>query len=71
MHKGEDLDCKVLSVIMRHLNISIIFLWNRISLDLNYSRLAGSSLTMIIEILLTLKVKEVEIFIRLCNTTPR
>ena len=21
MHKGEDLDCKVLSVIMRHLNI--------------------------------------------------
>ena len=26
MHKGEDLDCKVLSVMMRHLNILNIFL---------------------------------------------
>ena len=26
MHKGEDLDCKVLSVMMRHLNILKFFL---------------------------------------------
>ena len=43
MHKSEDLNCEVLSVMMRHLNI----FWNRISLDLNYSRLAGTSLTVI------------------------
>ena len=49
MHKGEDLDCKVLSVMMRHLNIylEIFFFSNRISLDLNYSRLAATSLTVI------------------------
>ena len=52
MHKGEDLDCKVLAVMMRHLNyLEIFFFWNRISLDLNYSRLAGTSLTVITEIL--------------------
>ena len=52
MHKGEDLDCKVLSVMKRHLNIlEILFFWNRISLDLNYSHLAGISLTVITEIL--------------------
>ena len=33
MIKGENLDCKMLSVMMRHLNISNVF-WNRISLDL-------------------------------------
>ena len=44
MHKDEALDSKVLSVIMRHLNILEIFsFWNRMSLDLNYSRLAGTS----------------------------
>ena len=43
MHKDEDLDRKVLSVI-------IFFFWNRISLDLNYSRLAGTLLTVINEI---------------------
>ena len=48
MHKGEDLDGKVLSVMMRHLNI-LKYFWNRISLDLNYSRLAGTSLTVITE----------------------
>ena len=42
MYKGEDLDCKLLSVMMRHINIlkyfsfGIKFLWT-----LNYSRLAG------------------------------
>ena len=46
MNKGEDLDCKVLSVMMRQLHI---FLWNRISLDLNYSRLAETSLTVTTE----------------------
>ena len=46
MHKGEDLNCKVLSVMMRHLNV---FFWNRISLDLNYSRLAETSLTVTTE----------------------
>ena len=54
MHKGEDLDCKVLSVMMRHANIlkysgEIFLFWNRISLDLNYSRLVGTSLTVITE----------------------
>ena len=50
MHKGKDLDCKVLSVLRRHLNIlEIFFFWNQISLDLNYSRLAGISLTVITE----------------------
>ena len=70
MHKGKDLDCKVLSLMMRHLSIlKYFFFWNRISLDLNYSRLARTSLTVITEI--TLKVKGFEIFIRLCNSTPR
>ena len=43
--------CKVLSVMMRDLNnySEICFFWNRISLDLNYSRLAGTSLTVITE----------------------
>ena len=44
MHKGEDLDCKVQSVMMRHLNILKYF-----SLDLNYSPFAGTSLTVITE----------------------
>ena len=45
MHiKAEDLDCKVLSFMMRHLNILKYF-----SLDLNYSRLVGTSLTVITE----------------------
>ena len=30
MHKGEDFDCKVLSVIMRHLNV-----WKYFPLELN------------------------------------
>ena len=49
MRKGQVLDCKVLSVMMRDLNIlvEIFSFWNRISLDLNYSRLAGTSLTVI------------------------
>ena len=45
MHEGEDLDCKVLSVMIRHKYLEIFFFWNRISLDLNYSRLAGTSLS--------------------------
>ena len=44
MHKGEDLDCKVLSKYLE-----IFFFCNRISLDLNYSRSAGTSLTVITE----------------------
>ena len=50
MHKSEDLDCKVLSVMMRHLNVSKYFSFG-ISLDLSYSRLAVTSLTVITEIL--------------------
>ena len=50
MHKGEDLDCKVLSVMMRHLNIlKYFFFWNRMSLNLNYSRSAGTPLTVTTE----------------------
>ena len=52
MHKGEDLDCKVLSVMMRHETfkyLEIFFFWNQISLDLNYSRLAVTSLPVITE----------------------
>ena len=48
MHKDEDLDCKVLSVMTRHLNILKYFSFG-ISLDLNYSRLAGTSLIVITE----------------------
>ena len=73
MYKGDDLDRKVPYVTIRHLNIKYLemfFFSNRISLDLNYSRLAGTSLTVITE-MLTLKVKGFEIFIRLCNSTPR
>ena len=49
MHKGEDLDCKVLSVMMRCKYFEIFFFWNRISLVLSCSRLAGTSLTVITE----------------------
>ena len=51
MHKGEDFDCKVRSVMMRHLNkyLKIFFFWNQISWDLNYSHLAGTSLTVVTE----------------------
>ena len=50
MHKHKDLDCKVLSVMMRHLNVlNFFFFWNQISLYLNYSRLPGTSLTVITE----------------------
>ena len=50
MHKRKDLDCKVLSVVMRHLNILKYFSFEIESLwDLNYSRLAGTSLTVITE----------------------
>ena len=48
MHKGEDLDCKVLSVMMRYVNI-LKYVSFGIFLDLNYSRLAGTSLTVITE----------------------
>ena len=48
MHKGEYLDCKVLSVMMGHLNILKYFSFGVESLwDLNYSYLAGTSLTLI------------------------
>ena len=45
MHKGEDLDCEVLSVIMRHLNI---FPSESNLFGLELFPLAGNSLTMII-----------------------
>ena len=48
--------------------VEIFFFWNRISLDLNYSRSAGTLLTVKPE---TPKVKRFEIFIRLCNSNPR
>ena len=48
MHKGEDLDCKVLSVVMRDLNI-LKYSSSGISLDLNYSSLVRTSLTVITE----------------------
>ena len=48
MHKGEDLDYKVLPVMTRHLNIlKYFFFWSGTSLDLNCSRFAGTSLTVI------------------------
>ena len=46
MHKREDHDCKVLFVTMTFNYLKIFFFWNRISLDLNYSRLAGTPLTV-------------------------
>ena len=50
MHKGEDLDCKVpISYDETFKYLEIFFFWNRISLDLNYSRLAGTPLTVITE----------------------
>ena len=50
MHKGEHLDCKVLSVNDEAFKyLEIFFFRNRISLDLNYSRLIGISLTVITE----------------------
>ena len=51
MYKREDLDCKVPSVMMRHKCLEIFFFWNWISLDLNYLRLAVTSLTVKTEIL--------------------
>ena len=52
MHKGEDLDCKVLSVMITHFKyLEIFFFWDRISLDLNYSHVAGTPLTVITETL--------------------
>ena len=47
MHKGEELDCKLLSVIMRY--PEIFFFQHRIFLDLNYAGCAGTSLTVITE----------------------
>ena len=44
MHKGEDLDCKVHLNILIYLSVGIESLW-----DLNYSRLAGTLLTVITE----------------------
>ena len=74
MHKGEDLDCKVLCIMMRHLKkyLEIFFFWNRISLDLNHSRLrlAGTLLTVITE-MFNSERQRFEIFIRLCNSTPK
>ena len=58
MHKGEDLDCKLLSVMMRHVNILKYFsfgiesLWTYIYIYIYiyiYSCLAGTSLTVITE----------------------
>ena len=46
MHKGEDLDCKVLCETFKYLES---FFFCRISLDLNYLRSAGTSLTVITE----------------------
>ena len=46
LHK--DLDYEVLSI-MTFKYLEIFFFWNRISLDLNYSRLAGTLLTVIAE----------------------
>ena len=51
MHKGEDLNCKVLSVMMRHLNILKYFSFGIESLDLICPLLAGTSLTVITEML--------------------
>ena len=53
MHKSKDLDCKVLSVNDETFkySVEIFFFWIRISFDLNYSRLAGTSLTVITEML--------------------
>ena len=71
MHKSKDLDCKVLSVMMRHLNILKYFsfgiesLWTR-TIPVHWEFIDSDNLNV-----LTLKVKAFEIFIRLCNSTPR
>ena len=49
MYGAENVEFKF-SRLRRHLKyLEIIFIWNRISLDLNYSSLAGTSLTVITE----------------------
>ena len=48
MHKGEDVDCKVLFVTMRHLNILKYFSFG---IELSYSRLAETSLIVITEMM--------------------
>ena len=52
MHNDEDLNCKVLSVMMRQSNVLKYIFFNRISLDLYHSRLAATSLTVITEMFL-------------------
>ena len=50
MHKGEDLDCKsAVCYDVKFKYLKYVFFWSRISLDLKYSRLAGTSLTVITE----------------------
>ena len=50
MHKDEDLDCKsAVSYDDTFKYLEIFFFWNGISLDLNYSRLAETLLTVITE----------------------
>ena len=49
MHESEGLDCKM-CYDETYKYFEIFLVWNRISLDLNYSRLAGTSLTVINEI---------------------
>ena len=48
MHKGEDLDCKVLSVMMRHLNILKYFSFESNLFEPELFPLAGTSLAVII-----------------------
>ena len=53
MHQGEDLDCKLQYVAWYDETfkyLEIFTFWNRIYLDLNCLRLAGTSLTVITEI---------------------
>ena len=69
MHKGEDLDCKVLSVMIRHLNVLKYFSF---TLESNlFGPELGTSLTVITGNASTLNVKGFEIFIRLCNSSSR
>ena len=69
MHEGEDLKSAIhYDEIFKYLEI--FFFWNPISLGLNYSRLVGTPLTVILECFNS-EGQKFEIFIRLCNSTPR
>ena len=69
MHEGEDLKSAIrYDETFKYLEI--FFFWNRISLDPNYSRLVGTSLTVILKCFDS-EGQKFEIFTRLFNSTPQ